>query len=186
MRRVFEIHFFDTGTGFELVETRFTSFDGQARRCIRGKTAGAFRGSGSFQWTSGVKALAALSLRHVLSQITPIINKHITGQQTSLAASLDYAITKAPCWLSDMFGVLQNGQVAARRILLITNPNQKRPGPVTVAINDAVLSPDEIQVFINGCPTTEFSALMNILRDIETDPSQDLYDSACGLVKLAS
>jgi len=179
MKRVFEIHFFETDTGFELVETKFTSFDGQVRRCIRGKTAGAFRGAGSFQWTSAVKAIAALSLRHILSQTNPSINKHITGQQASLAASLDYALTKAPCWLSDMFGVLPSGRVAARKILLITNPNQKRPGPVTVAINEATLPACEIHVFLDGRTTTDISVLMDILKDVEYDLTRSRETASC-------
>jgi len=176
MTRAFEIHFFQTKTGYELVETCLITSNGHPLRCIRGKTAGAFRGSGSFQWTSAVKAIAALSLRHILAKPIPSLNKYISGRQSSLAASLDYALTKAPCWISDMFGVCQNGQLMARRLFLITNPNQKRPGPVTIAINDAPLSPSEVQVFLDGHLTKDFSTLVNILRDIEAGFPRESFE----------
>jgi hypothetical protein len=186
MERVFEIHFFETKSGCELVETSFQSFDGEVLRCMRGKTAGAFRGAGSFQWTSAVRAIAALSLRHILSQANPSVSKYISGRQASLAASLDYALTKSPCWISDMFGMFQNGQPSARRLFLITNPNQKRPGPVTVAINEATLAARNIKVFLNGLPTEDLSALANILREVDAAFQHECEEHYCEPVRLAS
>jgi hypothetical protein len=172
MRRTFEIHFFGTKTGYELVETRFRSTDGWEYRCVRGKTAGAYRGNGSFQWTSAVRAIAALSLRHAIYPTLPSVPQYISGGRASLAASLDYAITKVPLWIGEMFGALQNGQIAARRLFLITNPNQKRPGPVTISINAAALSASDIRVYLNGSEISEATALVSILNQIDIPPHE--------------
>lgn len=172
MRRTFEIHFFETKTGYELVETRFRSTDGWEYRCVRGKTAGAFRGNGSFQWTSAVRAIAALSLRHAIHPTLPSVPQYISGGRASLAASLDYAITKVPFWIEEMFGALQSGQIAARRLFLITNPNQKRPGPVTISINAAALSASDIRVYLNGSEISEATALVSILDQIDIPPRE--------------
>ena len=75
-----------------------------------------------------------------------------------------------------MFGVCQNGQLMARRLFLITNPNQKRPGPVTIAINDATLSPSELQVFLDGHLTQDLSKLVNILRGIEAGFPRESFE----------
>jgi hypothetical protein len=87
-----------------------------------------------------------------------------------LAASLDYAITKVPFWISEMFGTLQNGQVAARRLFLITNPNQKRPGPVTISINEAALSASDIRIYLNGTEMADAASLFSILQQVEAPP----------------
>jgi hypothetical protein len=186
MKRSFELHFFQTQDGCGLHETKFISADGQIVRCFRGRTAGAFRGAGTFHWSSGVRAAAALSLRHILSDKNPIIDRYLSGSQASLAASLDYALSKHPAWLLDMFGVQKNGLLIAKRLFLVTNPNQKRPGPVAVAINEFSLAPSDIRVFYNGHQAVDFVELLNILRAIEPTFPQDLYESACGMIKLAS
>lgn len=186
MKRSFELHFFQTHGGCELHQTKFTSTDGQVVRCVRGKTAGAFRGAGTFHWSSGVRAAAALSIRHILSQMNATILNYISGGHASLASSLDYALCKQPAWLSDMFGVQKNGLPTARRLFLVTNPNQKRPGPVTVAISEFTLAPSDIRVFYNGHLTDDFEQLVKILRTIEPTFTQESYESGCGLIKLAS
>jgi hypothetical protein len=186
MKRSFELHFFQTHDGCELLETKFTSTDGQVVRCVRGKTAGAFRGAGTFHWSSGVRAAAALSLRHILSEMNASIVNYISGGHSSLASSLDYALCKQPAWLLDMFGVQKNGLATARRLFLVTNPNQKRPGPVTVAISELCLAPSDIRVFYNGHHRADFVELLNILRGIEPTCSQNLHESTFGSIKLAS
>lgn len=186
MNRTFELHFFKTKLGYELIETKFASFEGQTLKCVRGKTAGAFRGSGCFQWTAAVKGIASLNLRYLIAQSAPSVSKMISGQHASQAVSLDYALAKAPCWILDMFGVFQNGRPTARRLFLVTNPHQKRPGPVTIAINEAALSPSNIQVFVDGGVTTDPSELMDILRDVEAEPYQLPESRPCAKLKLAS
>lgn len=179
MRRAFEIHFFNTKSGYELAETKFTSFSGVPLVCIRGKTAGAFRGAGSFQWTSAVRAISSLFLRHLISQQLPTIENQISGGHSSLASSLDYALSKAPRWLCEMFGSYQNGQITAKRLFLVTNPNQKRPGPVTIAINDAAIAPGDVRVMVNGRDALDLNTLAAILHDVEKMDAQQGEESFC-------
>lgn len=186
MKRSFELHFVQTYGSCELLETKFMSADGQVARCVRGKTAGAFRGAGTFLWSSGVRATAALCLRHILAAKNPIVDKHISGGQASLASSLDYALSKQPAWLLDMFGVQENGLLTAKRLFLVSNPNQKRPGPVSLAINEFTLAATDIRVFYNGQQTVDFVELLDILRKIDPSVPQDSYELACGMIKLAS
>jgi hypothetical protein len=77
MNRTFELHFFRAKTGYELVGTKFASFEGQINRCVRGKTVGAFKGSGGFQWLSAVKGIAALNLRYLVFHSVPSISRRI-------------------------------------------------------------------------------------------------------------
>jgi hypothetical protein len=172
MKRAFEIHFFKINNGYELVETKFMPFSGIPIHCVRGKTAGAFKNAGTFQWTAAVRAISALFLRHAISQRVPTMESQISGHQSSLAASLDYALSKAPRWMGDMFGLYPNGQATARRLFLTTNPNQKRPGPVIVSINDATIAPGDVRILIDGHEVFEPEILMEILKDVEKRPEE--------------
>jgi hypothetical protein len=58
----------------------------------------------------------------------------IDGHSDSLAASLDYALSKQPLWLQDMFGVTPHGKAISKLLFRRMNPDRKRPGPVTVFI----------------------------------------------------
>ena len=186
MQRVLELHFFRAEGSFQLVETRFKWGDGTPSCCIRGKTAGAFRGAGTFQWTSAVRAAATLFLRSVLSETVQGLSWHVTGGKNSAAASLDYAISKGPCWLSDMFGLCSSGELVARRLFLITNPNRKRPGPVSIAVNKAALSPSQIAVFLDGVHCDDVDSLLMILRDIDNELQQEALQPCYSPYKLAS
>jgi hypothetical protein len=179
MKRAFEIHFFNTKSGYELAETKFTSFSGEPLRCIRGKTPGAFRGAGSFQWTSAVRAISSLFIRHLISQQIQSVENQISGGHSSLASSLDYALSKAPRWLCEMFGTYQNGQITAKRLFLVTNPNQKRPGPVTIAINDSAIAPGDVRVMINGREAYDLNALLTLLNDVERMDQELPEEKAC-------
>jgi hypothetical protein len=71
-----------------------------------------------------------------------------------------------------MFGMYQNGQPAAKRLFLITNPNQKRPGPVTITVNEAAIAPGDVRVLMDGEEVFEPRRLMEILHDVEQAPEQ--------------
>ncbi len=148
----------------QLTEVIFRENAGdEVRHTIRGKTGGAFRYAGSFQWTSAVKALSLLLARAALSPQ----NSAIQGHVGSLAASLDYAISKQPAWITEMFGCDQHGISFARRLILRTNPERKRPGPVVLAVNYVYLPQVSIEVFVNGtkCSTTDLEKLIATLDD---------------------
>jgi hypothetical protein len=150
----------------QLTEVEFQENDSsQVRRSIRGKTGGAFRTAGSFQWTSAVRALGLLMARTSLDPQSAMIE----GYGGSLAASLDYALSKQPVWLADMFGCDPKGTCLARRMILRTNPERKRPGPVVLAVNHVYLPGSSIEVFVNGAPCTG-SALERFIATLQHLP----------------
>lgn len=164
-----ELHFAGQ-SDVELVESRFI---GNARRnpavVVRGKTAGAFRGAGTFQWTSAVRAFCILCIKSVLRQLDATASEgaFITGAEGSLAASLDYAISKKPTWFVDLCGVEDNGQPFARRLMVRNNPERKRPGPVTVAFSEKALDSCRIRVSFNGREVSSPQTLGQLLEKIQ-------------------
>lgn len=135
---------------------------------IRGKTSGAFKQYGSFQWTSGVRAVCAVFLRYALSEITPRVDYCLVGSRGSLAASLDYALSKGPSWIGEMFGSTPSGGMYARRIFRVTNPNRKRPGPVALSVNKTVIPSCNIEIYLNNNRVTEHADLLAMLQSIES------------------
>jgi hypothetical protein len=164
----FELHF-EGYTNIELVETRFKSKSAAAPAvAVRGKTSGAFSRAGTFQWTSAVRALCILCVKSVIAY--QLGEKRsagtVTGYRGSLAASLDYAISKQPTWLTEMCGIGSDGQPNSRHLFVRSNPERKRPGPVIVSLNDSVLPPTAIHVVLNGEPIITQERLQRLLGRI--------------------
>ena len=155
--------YFESG---QLTEVMFReNANGETRRTIRGKTGGAFRSAGSFQWTSAVKALGLLLAQTARNPL----NSALQGHAGSLAASLDYALSKQPVWIAEMFGCDQQGISFARRLILRTNPERKRPGPVVLAVNHVYLPAAQIEVFVDGVRCTG-SGLEELIATLEDRP----------------
>ena len=135
----------------------------EPRRTIRGKTGGAFRYAGSFQWTSAVKALSLLITKTAMNPQ----GSTIQGLGGSLAASLDYALSKQPVWLAEMFGCDQQGISFARRMVLRTNPERKRPGPVVLGVNHVYMPTASVEVYVDGqlCSGAQLLPLVASLSD---------------------
>ncbi len=168
-RRLFELHFAGN-PDVQLVETRVSDLSlNVERHSVRGKSAGAVRGAGSFQWTSAVKAMSILVLKAALAkeQVSNGSEGMLSGYQGSLAASLDFAISKQPAWLLEMFGVDSQGISCARRFLLRSNPERKRPGPVVLSYNSAVLETTDFRFVLNGEPVQSCEALRELLENLE-------------------
>lgn len=67
--RLFQFHFAGSDT-IQLIETRFISSPlDNPRVTVRGKTSGAQQHAGSFQWTTGVRALCVLFVKGALSKV---------------------------------------------------------------------------------------------------------------------
>jgi len=136
----------------ELTKTQFYHpLHSEPLCCVRGKTTGAHQGSAhSFQWTKAVRALSLLFASTAYSFQAEGKGRNfttlLTGYQGSLAASLDYALSKQPHWLCDMFGVTKDGDSVARRLILRSNPECKRPGPVSVSLNNRFICPSQIVI----------------------------------------
>jgi len=156
--------YFEAG---QLTEVEFN--DGvstDTRRSVRGKSGGAYRTAGSFQWTSAVRGLAYLLVQTALVPESAVLQ----GTSGSLAASLDYAISKQPMWLTDMFGSDQNGICLIRRMILRTNAERKRPGPTVLALNQRYLPVETITIVSDGkrCSREDLVVLGAMLMDTLT------------------
>ena len=113
----------------------------QDLRTVRG--AAAPPGIGNFRWSHGVRALSLLLVRQAIQRLKesshdrlrtePVL---IEGDDSSLAASLDYALSKQPLWLQEMFGRTPQGKPISKLLFRRINPDRKRPGPVTVFISN--------------------------------------------------
>jgi len=136
----------------ELIKTSFRSPAVSEEVCaIRGKTPRAHCATVTFQWTAGVQAFtvfflraAALGWRGVKTQ-GPIIE----GEQYSIASSIDHALYKENAWL-DLFGGDIRGDALSKRIIIRTNPGRRRPGPVTISLNERVLPKTAISIVLDG------------------------------------
>lgn len=124
-----------------------------AQRLVSVRGAMAPQNTGTFRWSSGVRALTLLLTKQALLlearkygvPDSPPVAIH--GYQNSLAASLDYAISKQPLWLQDMFGMTPQGLPIVKLLLKRMNPDRKRPGPVTVFIQNLDFS---VEIELDG------------------------------------
>lgn len=115
-------------------------YAGGRRDTIRGTN-----GQSTFKWSAAVHALCVLLLNHAAG-----VSSKLEGGVGSLAASLDYAISKQPAWLLDLFGVDKEGNSLLRRLVARINPERKRPGPVTIMVREDALKPGNISVELDG------------------------------------
>lgn len=141
------------GADSSLLETEFrNSHTGTVHRTSRGKTSGPFRGYGTFQWTNAVKALCVLSLITRASSVQSSSNllPLLSGSTKSLASSLDYALSKEPLWIQDMFGADSTGRSTTRYLFSRSNSGLKRSGPVTIGFNLCRIQPNCIRILTEG------------------------------------
>lgn len=156
-------------TGDSAIELQQTAFSSplveSLQKAIRGKTGGAFGQIGTFQWTPAVQALCVFFLQETLRQdsdVAPVFS----GEAGSLAASLDSALGKPPQWMLDMFGITESGDAIAKRLILRTNPDRKKPGPVFLSLNAKILSRTQIAVLLNDQPVTKREELEQLLQNL--------------------
>ena len=116
---------------------------------------------GSFQWTSGVKSLALLLVGSKLHALTTGDGSlwYLSGERGSSAAVLDYALSKNPQWLYDLFGTDASGVSFARRMFHRLNPERKRVGPVKLALNQAFCAADDVTILRDGREVTDIESL---------------------------
>lgn len=167
-RRTVELHFAGS-SDVQLIEARFSDLSLDLDRfAVRGKTCGALRNAGSFQWTSAVKALCILMLKAAVSKNREVPEGELLlqGSQGSLAASLDFAISKQPAWLTDMFGADSRGISHIRRLVLRSNPERKRPGPVVLRFNPSVLEMTDFRILWNTTHVDSAELAEMLLRQL--------------------
>jgi tRNA A-37 threonylcarbamoyl transferase component Bud32 len=146
------ILYFSAGSSPELLETRFyhAQFAPWGRRSVRGKDEGAHAGSASFQWSPALKVLAAYLLSCAASgrRSSGDLCPPLMGERSSPAASLNYAMSKKPGWIKDMFGEDSNSHPYLLDLISRTNPDLKRVGPVILCLNSQMLPPERISVYV--------------------------------------
>jgi hypothetical protein len=101
----------------------------------------------------------------------------LQGCSGSPAASLDYALSKQPAWLSEMFGCDVYDTSFARRLILRTNPERKRPGPVVLAVNHVYLSAASIEVHVDGALAAA-SQLAHLASHLSDEPNATQWVAA--------
>jgi hypothetical protein len=168
-----ELHFAGN-SGVELIETRF---EGPLNKgpivAIRGKTIGAFKNVGTFQWTSAVRALCVLCVRSVIAGLDrKSIAGQLSGLKSSLAASLDYALSKQPAWLREVCGSDPQGNAYIRKLIVRTNPERKRPGPVVLGLNERSIQVEDIHIFWDRKRLASKEELQKLLVAINTEGEQ--------------
>jgi hypothetical protein len=165
--------YFTAGPDPELLETRFyhAQFAPWGLHCVRGKDEGAHFGSASFQWSPALKVLAAYLLSCAASgrRSPDGLCPALTGERSSPAASLNYAMSKKPEWIKDMFGEDSDSHPYLLDLIGRSNPDLKRAGPVILCLNTRVLPPERIHVFAG---------------DRQIDGAEEIEQMACAIEKL--
>jgi hypothetical protein len=140
---------------------------------IRGSVAP--NNCGNFRWSAGVKALTLLLTRQALLVESERLENRpsdtsasIEGEDNSPAASLDYALSKQPLWLRDMFGISAQGVLIAKLIFRRINPDRKRPGPVVIFIPCSSL---KVAIEVNGRRLTQAKELQSCVNLFERELS---------------
>lgn len=169
---------FAGNSSVELIRSEFRDMTRDySRVCVRGKASDSSTNEGSFQWTSGVRAMCAVFLRFAIADREQPFGYCLQGGRGSLASSLDYALSKSPTWLLEMFGAGPQGTPYARRLFRISNPNRKRPGPVVISVNNHLLENDSVRIVLDGTPVVDPEQLRRLLDSVEnvsgdeTDPA---------------
>ena len=165
---------FCSGSTIELFRVDCSNGQSAPLTCVRGKTAGAYRGAGTFHWSSAVRATACVFLKAKISDEATRLEPMLSGGARTLAASLDYALSKQPAWILDMFGVSSNGKTQARRLFHVTNSHRKRGGPVSISLNSYVCPRDCIEIVLDGKSIDAPEVLRAMIEGIEA------YDALIG------
>lgn len=142
----------------ELVSTAFIGPCGETLTALRGYGFHNPKGLGSFPWSTSVHSLAILALRAKLFRAP-----HLSGNGSSPATSLDYAIAKQPAWLRDLFGNDESGTSLIRHLVVRANSHGKRPGPVEVTWRD----PSQLEIYWEDTLVSDYSALQKLLQQLE-------------------
>jgi hypothetical protein len=167
------LKFLSNDSSAELFESEFScSLVGRTLRCARGRYAFTESLEGTFLWTAAVQSMSAVAIKAKIAGLTRTTPQAwpqeagLCSDTTSWALSLDFALSKKPRWLLDMFGVDQSGAPIIKRLFIRMNPEKKRPGPAWVSINPAFLAPENVTIFLDGVEVTTASELSALLKGI--------------------
>lgn len=151
----------------QLERTLFVNSSGLEIIAVRGKgkTGGAYRNAGLFQWTPGVRALTVSFLRALSYHLKGVKSylPLLEGERGSLAASLNYALYKQPAWLFDMFGPDCSGNAFLRNLVLRSNLST---GKIAISLNEDQLSPSSIRVYVGTAEIRDAEQLQRLAIEI--------------------
>jgi len=182
---VLTLHFLADENTVTLNETKFSSANSpDESRCLRGRNHCA--GFGRFPWSPAVRALSILLVRFQISKLQAKDLEQKTeailleGERGSLAASLDYSISKDVGWLADIFGVETSGRPIVRSVVGRLNPERKRPGPVRLYIQPTWTKELTVKIIVNGafkenlCDLVSLEAALTQEHTVDTSLSQEI------------
>ena len=167
-----KLFFVQSPNGPSLFETSlFSHYCPEEIRAMRG-SCNVIPSYVSFPWSAGVRALAYFFVRNALARSNAqysdskdwILDGMLYGGKGSMASSLDYAISKEPAWLLDMFGVLSGGQAIIRKFIKRFNPERKLPGPVRLSLNPK--DPINISVYLDGVHLSSSNELRKLATEL--------------------
>jgi HAD superfamily hydrolase (TIGR01509 family) len=183
--------YFSRSESPELVQVEFSANDSSTLRTVRGQALLDTQHDGTFNWSGAVRALAILIVRAKVYSLddTALPSRVLTGERGSPATSLDYAISKEPNWLLDMFGFDSKGSSLTKRLFRRVNSGGKRPGPVSVGLNDRFLDCSHISISLDGQIVTEVEELVRLESNLvaqaaRTAPSLTTAESRGEVVTL--
>ena len=78
-----------------------------------------------------------------------------------------------------MFGVLKDGRAYLNRLLRRVNPNQKRPGPVQVAVSSNLLPSGSLEIYLDGQLVDSPKKLRQMVWGIHENDKEELPLRAC-------
>jgi len=177
----------------DAIQFSHPALDG-TRTCRRGKGIYGTFTPYTFQWSRAVRAMAVLILytksKYVLrSEFADAGLATLSGEAGSIAASLDYALSKRPLWLLDMFGVTSAGEPIVRNLFMRWNSERKRGGAVVVAVNPRQLEAKDIEIRIGDAVIEDAESCMELASMIERAldpqirPGLQSYPMALGLAE---
>lgn len=160
---------FDDSTTAQLAQVVFTPSSGESRISYRRKAVMSNADVGSFQWTAAVRAFAVLAVGTRLK----IARKEkeqfmLAGEAKSLAASLDYAISKPTEWIVDLFGRDSSKRTLASKIFRRENTERKLPGPVKIALSNTLQEDGALKIFLGERELVSEADLDKLYRLINT------------------
>jgi hypothetical protein len=148
----------------ELLSVEYRRTGQEPRIAVRGKDVNNQGTSGTFQWTSAVKALSALCVGSARERARETAASFaLVGRHRSPAASLDFAIAKKVRWIREMFGVDKQGQLGILKLIRRRNTELRNPGPVEISLAPSVWEDGGISILLGNQLITSPDELDHLL-----------------------
>lgn len=153
-----DLDFVDSGS-LQLSRVIFSGLCETGRVSVCGENTAPYRMANPFHWVPAVQAMSILLLRTAawLNDSSKRNNEALPalrGEGSTPASSLDYALSKMPSWLAEMFGRDEDSNLIALALFKRENPERKQLGPVTVSVDSNAAQHLAINIRVNDRPVT--------------------------------